>query len=249
MDKQTVLITGGSRGVGRSIVLGAVKRGHKVLFTYNSGATQAEETVALARAERADAVVHAYQLDVKDADAVDALIERLIEEHDQIHALINNAAIVRDGAAALMTNEQWREVLDTNLSGPFYLARALLMHFLPNHFGRIVNMISLAAYGSSGQANYSASKSGLIGLTLALAREYGARNITTNAIVVGMVETDMVRESISKGLKDIWQQYSPIRRIHTGDEMANATLFLISDQASAINGEIMKVTGGLNYAP
>lgn len=246
---RTVLITGGSRGIGRGIVIGAIQQEYTVLFTYKTQKEQADETIALARKERSDARIHSYQLDVRDSHAVDAFVGRITDEHNDIYALVNNAAIVKDNATVLMTDEEWDDVIATNLSGPFYLMRGLVMHFLSNRCGRIVNMLSLSAYGSSGQANYSASKAGLEGLTHVLAREYGSKGITTNAVVAGMVKTDMVSSHLDRGLAELWHKFSPLRRDHTASEIADAVLFLISDSARSINGEVLKVTGGLNYVP
>lgn len=246
---RTLLVTGGSRGIGRAIVIGAVRRGHRVLFTYNRGADAAEETIALARKERADAAVHAHQLDVRDAAAAEQLVDELVQQHTQIHALVNNAATLMNNSVALMSNEEWQEVIDTNLNGPFYLIRSLLMHFISYRFGRIVNLLSLAADGSSGQANYAASKGGMIGLTRTVAREYGQKNITCNGVTPGMVRTDMVNENLGQGLDKVWLQYSPMRRLHEAAEIADAVLFLISDNASSINGEVINVTGGMSYVP
>lgn len=247
--KKTVFITGGSRGIGRAIALGAVAQGHRALITYHTGKTEAEETIALAHKEHADAEIFSYQLDTKDCDAIEKLVDQLIDEHQQIDALVNNAGILKDNVVALMSNEEWQEVIDTNLSGPFYLTRALLMHFISNRFGRIVNIASLAAYGSTGQGNYAASKAGLIGLTYTLAREYGRKNITTNGVIPGLVQTDMTRNRIGVLSNKEWVKYSPIGRIHSASEIAELVLFLISDAAASINGEIINVTGGMNYVP
>ena len=249
MSDYTVLITGGSRGIGRGIVLKAIKKGYKVLFTYKSNTEKAEETCAQARAMHSDAQVHAYALDISQPAAVDSMIDRLVDEHVQIHALVNNAAIARDNAAVLMSNEEWDEVIHTNLGGAFYLARTLLMHFIPNHFGRIVNLTSPAAEGTTGQVNYAASKAGLMGLTYALAREYGPKNITTNAVMPGLVDTDMLSKHISMGAREMWNKYSPLRRMPTVEEVADAVLFLISNEASSINGEVLRVTGGCHLSP
>jgi len=249
MEKHTVLISGGSRGIGREIALQAVAHGYKTLITYRENAQEAEKTIKLAHAVDRDAHIHAYQLNVADSAAVETRITDLIDEHTQVHALINNGGSLRNNMAALMSDEEWKEVIATNLSGAFYMIRALLMHFISHRFGRIVNILSLAASGGSGQINYAASKAGLCGVTHTIAREYGAKNITTNGIVPGLVETDMVRDHLSGELEGKWQQYSPIKRLITSKEVADAALFLISEQAGAINGEILHVTGGLNYVP
>lgn len=248
-EQKTILITGGSRGIGRAIAIGAVAKGYRVLITYNSGKTDADETIALAHKERADAKIFSYQLDIKNFDTIEPLVDRLIEEHEQIDALVNNAAILRDNIVALMSSEDWHEVIDTNLNGPFYLMRALLMHFISQRYGRIVNIASLSAHGSLGQANYATSKAGLIALTATVAREYGRKNITANCVIPGRVETDMVRGNTEIRSEEEWVKYSPIGRTHMPSEIADAVLYLISDAAVSITGEVLNVTGGINFAP
>lgn len=242
-------ITGGSRGIGRSIVLKFVKEGWGVAFTYVGNREGADETIRLAKEIRADVKIQAYQLDQKDPDKVETVVEQAINDFEEFVALVNNAAAVRNNAAAIMTNEEWDEVIRTDLSGPFYVSRSFLMHFIPNRKGRIVFISSLAQHGCSGQANYAAAKAGLIGLAQTLGKEYGPKGITANVVTVGLVETDMTRDHLASHLMDFWMKYCPLKKVGTGDEIANAVYFLSSDESGFINCEVLRVSGGLIYAP
>ena len=248
-QRETVLVTGGSRGIGRAIVLSAVRRGFNVAFTYNANQRAAEQSTEEALAIDSEAIVKYYQLDVGAHATIDTVIEEIIDAHGQIHALVNNAAILRNNAAALMSDEEWNEVIATDLSGPFFMIRGLLMHFLGNKHGRVVNILSLAADGSSGQINYAASKAGLIGVTKTIGREYGQKNVTANAVVAGLVDTDMVREHLSADLDGVWENYCPLHRLPTAEEIANVVVFLLTPEAQYINCEIIRVTGGMSYVP
>lgn len=243
------LITGGSRGIGRAIVLKMVSGGSNCAFTYASNQKAADETIELAKKVNSQAKVKAYKLDIKDSEQVEKIVEQIINDFENIDAVVNNAAVVANNAAALMSNEQWDEVIATNLSGPFYLIRSLLMHFISNRKGKIVNISSLAQDGCSGQANYAASKAGLVGLTKTLAKEYGAKGITSNVVTVGYVQTDMTDKNLAKSLHDFWLQHCPLKRISEPVDIANVVYFLCSNEASFINGEVIHVSGGLTYAP
>ncbi|HJP29904.1 MAG: SDR family oxidoreductase [Candidatus Latescibacteria bacterium] len=244
-----VLVTGGSRGIGRAIVTKLVAEGKGCAFTFVDDETAAEETIAQAREQCSQTPVRAYRMNVRYPDQVEATTERVLEDFGDLGAVVNNAAIVRNGAAALMSDEDWDAVLQTDLSGPFYVIRSLLMHFLSNGGGRIVNISSLAADGSSGQANYAAAKAGLIGLTRTVAKEYGAKGITSNAVTVGYVETDMTSHHMTQQLRDFWVTHCPQKRPGTAQEAANLVHFLLSDEAAFVNGEIVRTAGGLTYAP
>jgi 3-oxoacyl-[acyl-carrier protein] reductase len=244
-----VLITGGSRGIGRAMVLRAVQAGHGCAFTYASNRTAADETIRLANEVNPEIVVRAYSLDVKQPDQVEQVMETIIQDFDNITAVVNNAAVVRNNAAALMSNAQWDEVIATNLSGPFYVIRCLLMHFLSNRKGKIINISSLADAGCSGQINYAASKAGLIGLTQTIAKEYGAKGITANVVTVGYVPTDMTKDHLAESLHKFWLQHCPLKKAGSAEDIANVVNFLISEEANFINGEVIRVAGGLTYAP
>lgn len=244
-----VFVTGGSRGIGRAIVLKMVKEGWDAAFTYRSREEEAETTVGLAAEINPEATVTPYKLDIVDPAEVDEVVSSAIDDFGTINAVVNNAGVLRDNAAVLMGNEEWDEVIATNLSGPFYVIRAFLMHFISEKAGRIINISSLAQEGSSGQINYAASKAGLIGMTKTLAREYGPKGITCNIVTVGLVDTDMVRDNIASELEKIWLTYCPMKRLGTAEEISSLVHYLTLPEAGFINGEVIRVSGGLTYIP
>ena len=243
-------ITGGSRGIGRGLVLAAARAGHDVAFTYRSNREAADAVVEEARALGA-ARVGAWALDVCDPAAVETVCDEIVDEFDTVHVVINNAGISRDGLIFTMEDEDWDAVIRTNLYGPFYVSRQLLPVLIANKWGRIINISSVVAGGSAGQGNYAASKAGLHGLTQTLAKEYGRRGITANAVVPGFVETDMTLEHLSDVLRDFWANYAPVPRGRVGtiEELAATVMFLASEPAGFINGQIIHVTGGLDWGP
>ena len=244
-----VLVTGGSRGIGREIVLRFVREGWGVAFSYAGNEAAANETIALARDIDAGRVVKAYKLNLCDRAAIERVGEQVLADFDEMHALVNNAAIVRNNAAVVMSDEEWDEVIAANLTGPFLLMRAMTMHFLSNRFGRIVNISSLAEGGCSGQANYAASKAGLTGLTMTFAKEYGPKGITSNIVTVGYVPSDMTKDNMAEQLHQFWMKHCPLKRPGKGEEIADLVHFLCSERGAFINGERIRVSGGLTYAP
>ncbi len=244
-----VFVTGGSRGIGRATVLRFVQEGWGCAFSYKSNEAATRETIALAKEINPNITVKAYQLDLKDSGAIEDVIDQAINDFDDFTALVNNAAVVKNNAAVMMSNDEWDEVIASNLSGPFYMIRSMLMHFISNKNGRIVNISSLAQDGSSGQANYAASKSGLIGLTKTLAKEYGGKNITSNVVTVGYVPTDMTKEHLATELHEFWMKHCPLKRAGKAEEIAALVHFLCSNDGGFINGEVISVSGGLTYAP
>lgn len=242
-------VTGGSRGIGRAIVLKFIKEGHGCAFTYVGNVEKANETIELAVEINKDAEIRSYKLNVSNAADVEKTAEQAIDDFGDIHIVVNNAAIVRNNAAAFMDDDEWDDVIAANLSGPFYVIRSFLMHFLSNKFGRIINISSLAQDGCSGQVNYSASKAGLIGLTNTIAREYGIKGITANIVTVGYVQTDMTGDHLAEQLHEVWMEYCPMKRIGTGEEIAGMVYYLTTEDAGFINGEVIRVAGGLTYIP
>ena len=242
-------ITGGSRGIGRSIVLRLAGEGVPTAFTYVGNEAAMEETIRMAEAGGAGSTVRAYRMDVKKAAEVETVAEKVIEDFANVGVVVNNAGVIRNNAAAMMTDEQWEDVIATDLSGPFFVIRSFLTHMMSRRWGRIINISSLAQDGSSGQANYAAAKAGLIGLTKTLAREYGPRGITANVVTVGYVETDMTDAHMAQKLHDIWLEYCPIKRIGSAEEISSLVSYLASDEAGFINGEVIRVAGGLSYVP
>ncbi len=242
-------VTGGSRGIGSEIVLQAVAAGHDVAFTYVRDQAAAEDVLRRAREVRPAGRCAAYQLDVADAAQVERVGDRVLEDFDTVDAVVNCAGIRRDNLAVSMADEEWAEVLAANLTGPFYVCRQFLPTMLANRFGRIVNISSVQYNGGTGQANYAASKAGLHGLTLTLAKEYGRKGITANVIVPGFFETDMTRDTLPDALPEHWRKHCPMPGGRFGrlSELAGTVLFLTSEAGGFINGEILHVTGGLNH--
>jgi 3-oxoacyl-[acyl-carrier protein] reductase len=242
-------VTGGSRGIGRAIVLRLVKEGIPTAFTYVGNEEAMRETLTLAAGLNAAAALKAYRMDVRDSGEVERTADAVMEEFPTVGIVVNNAGIVRNNTAAMMSDEQWQEVIAADLSGPFFVIRSFLSHLMGKRWGRIINISSLAQEGSSGQVNYAAAKAGLIGLTKTLAREYGPRGITSNIVTVGYVETDMTDQHMATKLHDIWLEYCPMKRIGTAEEIASLVCYLAGAEAGFINGEVIRVAGGLSYAP
>ncbi len=248
-ETAAAFVTGGSRGIGRAIVLRLVGDGIPTAFTYVGNEAAMRETQAMARELGPAVVVRAYRLDVKDSAQVEQVAEQAIEEFGTVGVVVNNAGILRNNMAAMMSDEDWQEVIAADLSGPFFVIRSFLAHMMGKRWGRIINISSLAQEGSSGQANYAAAKAGLIGLTKTLAREYGPRGITSNVVTVGYVETDMTEDHMASKLQQIWMEYCPLKRVGTAEEIASLVRYLSTAEAGFINGEVIRVAGGLSYAP
>jgi 3-oxoacyl-[acyl-carrier protein] reductase len=208
-----------------------------------------KETLALAEGLKGAAQPKAFRMNVTDSAEVDRVAEQVMEEFPDLGIVVNNAGIVRNNTAAMMSDEQWQEVIAADLSGPFFVIRSFLTHLMSRRWGRIINISSLAQEGSSGQVNYAAAKAGLIGLTKTLAREYGPRGITSNIVTVGYVETDMTDAHMATKLHDIWLEFCPIKRVGTAEEIASLVHYLCGAEAGFINGEVIRVAGGLSYAP
>ena len=242
-----IFITGGSRGIGNNLVLTALKKGHNVAFTYHNPETDLESLLKTARDLAPNQKCRGYQLDVKNSEQVNNVADQVISDFDDIDAVINNAGINRNNLAFTMTDEEWNEVIATNLTGCFYVIRAFLSVFLAKRKGRFVSISSIAKDGVAGQSNYSASKAGLVGLSATIAKEYGPKGITSNVVVPGLFETDMTREYLSDDLRKFWIEHCPAGRMGKLEELSEVILFLISDEASFINSQVIPVTGGLNF--
>ncbi len=245
------LVTGGSRGIGAAIVLKAVEIGHDVAFTYLSNKTRADEVVQKAKELNPNVKCQAYQMDVRDPDDVDRVITQIVDDFETLHVVVNNAGINKDNLLVSMSDEEWNDVIATNLNGPFYVCRQVMTTLLSNRFGRIINISSISAGGSSGQANYAASKAGLHGLTQTIAKEYGRKGITANVIAPGFFETDMTEEGLAEHLRNFWNSYCPMPKGRTGhlDELTGVVNFLASKEGGFINGQIIHVNGGLDWGP
>jgi NAD(P)-dependent dehydrogenase (short-subunit alcohol dehydrogenase family) len=242
------LITGGSRGIGKALVLDAARAGHDVAFTYATRPDLAQAVEAEVRQVAPGAKVKAYELDVRSSEAVDTVVDAIVNDFDTVNVLINNAGINRPGLAMSMSDEDWKDVIDTNLTGAFYMVRAVLPHFLANRGGSFIHVSSIATYGISGQLSYCAAKAGLLGMSRGLAKEYGSKNVRSNVLMLGLFDTDMVREGLSQANRDFWLKYCPLQRFGDVREISQLCVYLASDAAGFINGQELTLTGGLEHA-
>ena len=234
---RVVVVTGASRGIGRAIAEGFAREGARVVCVAT--------TLPNAQAT-ADAVEgQAYACDVSDAAQVEAIFGRIAVEMGTIHTLVNNAGITRDGLLVRMKDEDWDRVMDVNLKGAFLCARAVTKGMMKARAGRIVNVSSIiGATGNAGQANYAASKAGLLGLTKSVAKELGARGVTCNAVAPGFIETEMTHD-LPAEFKAHVEKTAPAGRLGKAEDVAAAVLFLASDAAAYITGQTLTVDGGL----
>ncbi len=238
---QVALITGASRGIGSAIAQTLAAQGFKVVGTATTEAGAAGISEALA----GFAGCRGVRLDVNDKAGVDALVEAIVKEHGGLQVLVNNAGITRDQLAMRMKDEDWAAVLDTNLGAVFRMCRAVMRSMMKQRHGRIINITSVVgASGNAGQANYAAAKAGVAGMTRALARELGSRNITVNCIAPGFIATDMT-DALPEAQKAALQQQIPLGRLGTPQEIAHAVAFLASPLAGYITGAELHVNGGM----
>jgi 3-oxoacyl-[acyl-carrier protein] reductase len=240
-ESRVALVTGASRGIGRAIAITLAAQGFKVVGT----ATTEAGAQGIGEALAAYAGCRGAVLDVNDAAAAEALVEAIVKEHGGLHVLVNNAGITRDQLALRMKDDDWAAVLDTNLGAVFRLSRAVMRGMMKQRWGRIVNITSVVgASGNAGQANYAAAKAGVAGLTRALARELGSRNITVNCVAPGFIATDMT-DALPEAQKAALQQQIPLGRLGTPEEIAHAVAFLASPLAGYITGAELHVNGGM----
>jgi len=246
LKDQVAIVTGGSRGIGKAIVLALAKEGAKVAFVYKGNQAAAEALEAEVTA--AGGIAKAYQGDVADPESAKRIVAGALSEWSRIDILVNNAGVIRDGLFVRMDVEAWKQVLGTNLDGTFYFARAVVEQMaLRQRYGRIVNVSSVAAdHVNSGQANYSASKGAVNSLTRALAVELGSRNVTVNAVAPGFIETDMSEAVRTKAGDFIAKKLVPLRRLGTPADIAGVVVFLCSPAAGYITGQVLTVDGGLS---
>jgi 3-oxoacyl-[acyl-carrier protein] reductase len=243
LSGKVALVTGGSRGIGRAIGLRLATQGADVAFTYRGNAAAAAQTVAEIEALGRRAV--SIQADAADGEVAEAVVKTVLEVLGRIDILVNNAGITRDDLIMRMSAEDWRDVLETNLFGAFWMTKAVTRPMLKARSGRIINITSVSGQaGQTGQANYSAAKAGLIGLTKATARELASRTITVNAVAPGFVLTELTQD-LPEALQAEITARTPLGRFGTTDEIANAVAFLASDEAGYITGQVLAVDGGL----
>jgi 3-oxoacyl-[acyl-carrier protein] reductase len=241
-DDKIAIVTGASRGIGRAIATELAARGAHV--------------VAVARGTNAEAVVQeirdaggkgeAAGVDVADVSAIEGLIAGVLGTHGRIDVLVNNAGIARDQLMLRMKRAEWDEVIATNLTAAFTLTQAVLKPMIKQRGGRVISISSVVGQvGNAGQANYAASKAGLIGFSKALAREVASRNVTVNVVAPGLIDTDMTR-AIAEGTRETWASQIPLGRLGSPRDVAFAVCFLASDEASYITGQVLAVNGGMS---
>jgi 3-oxoacyl-[acyl-carrier protein] reductase len=234
LEGRKALVTGGSRGIGRAIAAELANAGAEVVIGYRSGADEAKDAASEIGGK-------AVQADVSNAD--DA--KRLVEEAGDVDILVNNAGVTRDGLLARMSDEDWDVVIDTNLRGTFNTCRAVTRGMMKRRAGAIVNVSSVVGlHGNPGQANYSASKAGIIGFTKALARELGSRGVRANVVAPGYISTRLTNE-LSEELRGAMLANTPLGRFGEPEDVAGVVRFLVSDEAAFVTGEVLLVDGGL----
>jgi 3-oxoacyl-[acyl-carrier protein] reductase len=228
-------------------VLDIAAAGHDVAFTYFTGESKAAAVLTEARLRAPGQLVNSYSLDVRQSDLVELVGDQVLDEFGSVDAIVCNAGISRVALAALVSDEDWHDVLATNLTGSFYVCRHFLAPFLAQGRGRFILISSVGMHGVSGQIAYSASKAALMGLAQGLAKEYGAKGITSNVIVLGLFDTALSRENLSDRGEQFWVKNCPAQRKGRLAEVSGAVLFLASEAASFVNGQLLGVNGGLDW--
>ncbi|MBI4432366.1 MAG: 3-oxoacyl-[acyl-carrier-protein] reductase [Candidatus Omnitrophica bacterium] len=243
LDGKVAIITGASRGIGREIALVFGREGAKTILTARS----ADALAAVAQEIKAAGGVEpiCFSLDVKDAVKIEELVDKSLDKTERIDILVNNAGVTRDGLFVRMSDEDWDEVLDTNLKGTFLFMRAVSKVMMRQRAGKIINMASvIGLIGNAGQANYAASKAGIIALTKSVAKELGSRNVLVNAIAPGFIETEMT-QALGEDIKKTILKSIPAGVLGKPSDVAQAALFLASDESNFITGQVITVDGGM----
>ncbi|MEM6966358.1 MAG: 3-oxoacyl-[acyl-carrier-protein] reductase [Bacteroidota bacterium] len=244
LENKVALITGGSRGIGEAIVRRFVEEGATVAFTYHSSSEKADQIVADLVATGAK--VKAYQSDASSFEQAEALVKEVLADFGSVDILINNAGITRDNLMLRMSEAQWDQVMTTNLKSVFNLTKQIIRPMMKNRRGSIINMSSVVGvFGNAGQANYAASKAGIIGFSKSIAKEIGSRNIRCNAIAPGFIGTDMTDE-LDEKTKEAFLTNIPMKRLGNAKEVADVCVFLGSDMSSYVSGQTISVCGALN---
>ncbi len=242
-NHRVAVVTGGARGIGRAICLALAENDTHIYFNYSRSSESARETEALIK--KKGGRVSSACADVSVEKEVQNFFSAVVKETGRLDVLVNNAGISKDGLLPRMKEQDWDDVIDVNLKGAFLCTRAASRQMLKQRSGRIINISSVVGLtGNPGQANYAASKAGLIGLTKSVALEYASRNITVNAVAAGLINTDMT-QTISAAEKKKIAQRIPLGRIGEADDVAAVVAFLASDRAAYITGQVIHVNGGL----
>ena len=243
LQGKCALVTGGSRGIGRAVCLELARQGARVAVNYAGNAAAAEETVKACQDLGAEAF--AIQADVADAAACDAMVKEVLARFGRVDILVNNAGVTRDGLMLTMKESDWDTVLDTNLKGAFQCMKAVYRPMMKQKYGRVVNLSSIVGIrGNAGQANYAASKAGLIGLTKSMAKELAARNVTVNAVAPGFIDTDMTA-ALPEKAREAMLTTIPMGRLGQAEDVAKAVAFFAGDDSAYVTGQVLCVDGGM----
>jgi 3-oxoacyl-[acyl-carrier protein] reductase len=243
LSNQTALVTGASRGIGRAIAESLARCGARVACVARNPDKLRETVEAIVAA---GGTAEAIECDVADAASVEKTVSAVLEKWEKLHILVNNAGVTRDMLLARMSDEQWDEVINTNLRGAFLFTRAVTRPMMQARYGRIINIASVSGLvGNAGQANYSASKAGLIGFTRSVSRELASRNVTVNAVCPGFIETDMTA-ALAEIVQEEVKKRIPARRLGKPDDVSAAVIYLASAAASYVTGQVLTVDGGLS---
>lgn len=239
-SNQSVIVTGGTRGIGRAVSEAFLAAGAAVTALYAGN-----DDAANAFADEADERLVVAKCDVSDIDAVESFFDKFRDEHDALHVLVNNAGIRRDSVLAMMSTENWQRVLDVNLTGAYNMCKFGVQMMMGERYGRIINITSpCGRFGFEGQANYAASKAGIVAMTRSLSKETARRKITANCVSPGFVSTELIGD-LPEELAEEYRKMVPMKRFAEPSEIAYSVLFLATDAASYITGATLEITGGL----
>lgn len=243
MKKQTALITGAAKGIGRAIALALAKENYNVVIHYNGSKEKAIETKTLCEAYGVEALV--IQADITKLDQVQSMIDELLSTFESLEVVVNNAGITKDNLLLRMSEDEFDQVIDANLKGTFNVVKSVSRPMFKAKYGRIINISSvIGLVGNMAQVNYAASKAGIIGLSKSVAKELAGKHVTCNVIAPGYIETDMT-DKLSDSIKENIKNHVPLKRLGQPEDVAHAVVFLASEQSSYITGQVLVVDGGL----